>query len=238
MRIKLLTTVIVLLSLTACATAPKVATTAEDYKDAMMTPAPKVVLGPGDVIDIRFRFLPELDYQQAIRPDGKISLQMIDEVKAAGMTPEELDKHLTQLYSTRLKSPEITVIVVTLANQVVYVGGEVQTPGVLPLVGRLTAVQAVMNSGGFKETAEPENALVIRKGTDNQPVPILVNLQKVVDGNGTSIDMPLQPADVVYVPKSQIAKVNKFVRQYIQDVFLVRGPSLGFTYELHAEDPD
>lgn len=237
MKIKNLVTVIALLSLTACAVAPKGATTAEHFKDDMRSPAPKVVLGPGDVIDVKFRFLPELDYQQTIRPDGKISLQMVDEVKAAGMTPEELDDQLTQLYSSKLKSPEITVIVVSLANQVVYVGGEVATPGVLPLVGRLTAAQAVMNSGGFRETAEPANALIIRKGTDNQPVPILIDLQKVVDGSGTNVDVPLQPADIVYVPKSQIAKVDKFVRQYIQDLFLFRGPSLGFTYELHADNP-
>jgi len=236
MSIKVLVTVIALLSVTACASVPKAAMTPEDLNNESMSTASKVVLGPGDVIDVKFRFLPELDYQQAIRPDGKISLQMVDEVMAAGMTPEELDSHLTQLYSSKLKSPEITVIVISLANQVVYVGGEVDTPGVLPIAGSLTAVQAVMNAGGFRETAAPESAIIIRKGADNQPVPILVDLQKVVDGSDTNVDVQLQPADIVYVPKSQIAKVNKFVRQYVQDLFLFRGPSLGFSYELHADN--
>ncbi len=238
MKVKQLTMIIVLLSLSACATTSNVATSIPNPSTSMAPSPAKVVLGPGDVIDIRFRFLPELDYQQAIRPDGNISLQMVDEVMAAGMTPEELDNHLTKLYSSKLKSPEITVFVVTLANRVVYVGGEVGTPGMLPLLGNMTATQAVLNSGGFKETAEPENAIIIRKAQNNQPVPMLVNMQKVLDGDGTSVDVPLQPADIVYVPKSQIAKANLFVRQYIQDLLLFRGVNLGFTYELHAEDND
>jgi polysaccharide export outer membrane protein len=225
--------VIMVLSLTACAPATKITPSDVSLQHEMAPSASVVVLGPGDVIDVKFRFLPELDYQQSIRPDGKISLQMVDEVMAAGLTPEGLDNHLTQLYSTKLKSPEITVVVVSLANQNIYVGGEVENPGVLPLTGRLSALQAVVNSGGFKETAEPGSALIIRKGQDNQPVPIPVDLQKILYGSDSSMDILLQPADVVYVPKSSIAKVNKFVRQYIQDLVLFRG--FGFTYDLNND---
>lgn len=226
-------TIIMVLAVTACAPATKIPPSSGGLQNELATPDPVVVLGPGDVIDVKFRFLPELDYQQSIRPDGKISLQMVDEVMAAGLTPEGLDNHLTQLYSTKLKSPEITVVVVSLANQIIYVGGEVENPGVLPLTGRLSALQAVMNSGGFKETAEPESAIIIRKGQDNQPVPIAVDLQKILYGSDSDLDVLLQPADVVYVPKSSIAKANKFVRQYIQDLILFRG--FGFTYDLNND---
>lgn len=236
MKVKLFTTLVFLLSLTACASTSHVSSASPELSQGVGPQNTKVVLGPGDVLDIKFRFVPELNYQQAIRPDGKISLQMVDEVMAAGMTPNELDDHLTQLYASKLKSPDITVFVVTLANQVVYVGGEVETPGMLPLVGHMTVAQAVMNSGGFRETADPGSALIIRKGQDNQPVPVQVDLQSVLAGAGTSADVPLQPADIVYIPKSPIAKANKFVRQYIQDLFLFRGVNLGFTYELHADN--
>lgn len=228
--------IIIFLFMTACAATPKTVPSAMNQQQDVTTTEPTFVLGPGDVIDVKFRFLPELDYQQSIRPDGKISLQMVDEVTAAGFTPEDLDKHLTQLYSSRIKSPEITVVVVSLANQVVYVGGEVEAPGVLPLAGHLTALQAVVNAGGFRETAEPQSAIIIRKGPDNQPIPIPVDLQKVLNGGESNVDVVLQPSDVVYVPKSSIAKANKFVKQYIQDLFLFRGVSLGFSYELHADN--
>jgi len=231
--------IIIILFISACAPTSNIAPSATSAMNQQLEMAPSdpvVVLGPGDVIDVKFRFLPELDYEQTIRPDGKISLQMVDEVTAAGFTPEGLDKHLTQLFSSKIKSPEITVVVVSLANQVIYVGGEVLTPGVLPLAGQLTALQAVVNAGGFKETAEPQNAIIIRKGEDNQPIPILVDLQKVLNGGDTNGDVLLQPSDVVYVPKSAIAKANLFVKQYIQDLILFRGVSLGFSYELHADN--
>ncbi len=217
--------------LTACAATPSV-TSAVANPQKVMAP---VVLGPGDVIEVKFRFWPELDYQQSIRPDGKISLQMVDDVMAAGFTPEDLDKQLTRLYATKLKSPEITVIVVSLANQNIYVGGEVMTPGIIPLVGHLTPIQAVMNSGGFRETAAPESAIIIRKGRDNRPVPIPMDLQEELGGrdSGSAPAFQLQPADVVYVPKSSIAKANKFVREYIQDLILFRGVGIGFNYDLN-----
>ncbi len=230
-----LVSIVIFLFLTACSTTP-ITPSAMNQQQGMATADSEVVLGPGDVIDVKFRFLPELDYEQSIRPDGKISLQMVDEVTAAGLTPDGLDKHLTQLYSSRIKSPEITVIVVSMANQVVYVGGEVETPGALPMAGHLTALQAVVNAGGFRETASPQSAIIIRKGQDNQPVPIPVDLQKVLSGGDSNVDVALQPSDVVYVPKSSIAKANKFVRQYIQDLFLFRGVSLGYSYELHADN--
>lgn len=228
--------IVIVLSVTACGPSVKGSSSAVKLQKEMPHSASPVVLGPGDVIDVKFRFLPELDYQQTIRPDGKISLQMVDEVTAAGLTPKGLDEHLTRLYSAKLKAPEITVVVVSLANQMIYVGGEVEEPGILPLAGRLSALQAVFNSGGFRETAEPKSAIVIRKGKDNRPVPIKVNLQKVLDGRDPSADVFLQPTDIVYVPKSSIAKVNKFVKQYVQDLILYRGLGIGLSYDLNPDD--
>ena len=208
---------------------------------SQLTPPPSennayepVILAPGDVIDVKFLYWPELDYRQIIRPDGKISLQLIDEVVAAGRSPQGLDDHLTQLYANKLKSPEITVFVVSLTNQNIYVGGEVEAPGVLPVAGRLSALQAVFNAGGFKETANPEHAIVIRRGEDNRPVSYAVNLQRALHEDGA--DLMLRPDDIVYIPKSSIAKVNQFVRQYIQDLLLYRGVGFGLSYDLNPSE--
>jgi protein involved in polysaccharide export with SLBB domain len=227
-----------LLVLVSCAHQPSTAldpqsmsTGATTEKTAPRT-LPQVILGPGDVIDVKFRVWPELDYQQTIRPDGRISLQLIDDVIAAGRTPQELDNHLTERYTSKLKAPEITVIVVSLAGQNVYVGGEVQNPGLLALTGNMSALQAVIHSGGLKESARANSAIIIRKGPDNQPVPIPLNLETAMMGNAASTDMQLQPNDVIYVPKTTIAKVNNFIRQYIEELFLFRGISLGFGYDL------
>ena len=199
-------------------------------------PAPYFIQ-PGDQLDIKFFYNPELNETLTVRPDGKISLQLVDEVQAAGLKPSQLDKVLTEKYAYELKKPVITVIVKSFGGQRIYVGGEVNRQGLIMLAGNMTPLQAVLNSGGFKETASPESAIIIRKGLDNRPVPIRMNLTDAMHGKSGSADFLLQPQDIVYVPKSAIAKANKFVNQYIEDLLLFRGVSFGFSYELHAEQP-
>ena len=101
----------------------------------------------------------------------------------------------------------------------------------------MTPLQAVFYAGGFKETAKPKKTIVIRKGPGNKPVPIKMDLSDAMRGKSGSAHFLLQPDDIVYVPKSAIAKANKFVNQYIEDLLLFRGVSFGFTYEVHADEP-
>jgi protein involved in polysaccharide export with SLBB domain len=198
-------------------------------------PSPYLIQ-PGDELDIKFFYNPELNETVAVRPDGKISLQLIDEIQAASLQPSELDRTLTNLYSRELKKPVITVIVRSFTGQRVYVGGEVNTPGLITLPPGISPLQAVFQSGGFKETAQPAETLIIRKGPDNRPVPLRIDLAAVMNANSQGADFKLQPDDIVYVPKSAIAKLNKFVSQYIEQLFLFRGVSLGFSYNLNSDD--
>ena len=193
------------------------------------------LIQPGDQLDIKFFYNPELNETLTVRPDGKISLQLVDEVQAAGLKPSQLDEVLTEKYGHELKEPVLTVIVRSFTSQRIYVGGEVNRQGLIPLTAGMTPLQAVFNAGGFEETAKPESAIVIRKGLDNRPVPIKMDLTDAMHGKSGSADFLLQPHDIVYVPKSAIAKANKFVNQYIENLLLFKGVSLGFSYELHDE---
>ena len=195
-------------------------------------PAPYFIQ-PGDKLDIKFFYNPEINESITVRPDGKISLQLIDEVQAAGLKPSQLDKVLTERYAYELKKPVITVIVRSFGGQRIFVGGEVNRQGLITIAGNMTPLQAVFNAGGFRETANPASAIIIRKGLDNRPVPIEINLDDAMEGKTGSADFLLQPDDVVYVPKSAIAKANKFVNQYIENLLLYRGISLGFTYQVN-----
>ena len=195
----------------------------------------KYVILPGDELDIKFFYNPELNETITVRPDGMISLQLVDEVRAAGMTPAELDQYLTDQYARELRKPVVTVIVRSFTGQRVYVGGEVNEQGLIELQPGLTPLQAVFQAGGFRETAQPAEAIVIRKDANNRPVPVKVDMTAAMNGNAESKNFRLQPDDVVFVPKSAIAKANKFVRQYVEELFLFRGVSLGFSYELHSD---
>ena len=188
------------------------------------------LIQPGDILDIKFFYNPELNESVTVRPDGYISLQLVNDVKASGLQPSQLNETLTQRYAGELKKPVITVIVKTFAGQRVYVGGEVGQQGLITMPAGLTALQAVMQSGGFKNTAQPSETLVIRKGSDSRPVPVRVDLDTMLSGGTAGQDFKLQPDDIVYVPKSAIAKANQFVNQYVEQLFLFRGISLGFTW--------
>ena len=193
---------------------------------------PEYYIQPGDQLDIKFFYNPELNETVLVRPDGKISLQLIDDVQAAMITPAQLDRFLTKIYAKELKKPEITVIVRSFSGQRVYVGGEVNRQGIINLTAGMTALQAVFNAGGLKETADPESAIVIRKGPDNQPIPMRVDLSAFHE-EYAGAGFHLQPHDIVYVPKTFIAEANKFVNQYVERLLLYRGASFGFSYELN-----
>ena len=199
--------------------------------------AAEYLIQPGDQLDIKFFYNPELNETVSVRPDGKISLQLVDDVQAAGLSPSQLDDFLTLEYGKELKKPLVTVIVRSFSGQRVYVGGEVNSQGLINLMNGMTPLQAIFNAGGLRETAKLEGTIVIRKGPDNRPIPIAVDLKKALYGGSQGEGFQLQPYDIVYVPKTFIAEANKFVNQYIERLLLFRGVSLGFSYELHSEAP-
>jgi protein involved in polysaccharide export with SLBB domain len=188
-------------------------------------------IAPGDELDIKFFYNPELNETVTVRPDGKISLQLIDEIHAADLQPLELDRQLTELYSRELRKPVLTVIVRSFTRQRIFVGGEVNTPGLIVLPAGMTALQAIFQSGGFMETADPAETLIIRKGANDKPIPLRIDLAAVMDADGGS-DLQLRSDDIIYVPKSAIANTNKFIDEYIGGLLMFRGWSFGVSQSL------
>lgn len=172
------------------------------------------VLSPGDVIDIKFSYNPELNDSQRIRPDGNITMQIIGDVKAAGLTPEALQEELTKRYADQLRKPSVIVTVKTLRNNKVYVGGQVNKPGEVEIPGRLTAFEAISQSGGFKtDTAAVQNVVIVRNRNGKQ-YGTVVNFQKALSGDEVT-PFYLRPGDIVYVPQTTIARLNQWVDQHI-----------------------
>jgi polysaccharide export outer membrane protein len=103
-------------------------------------------LQKGDTVEVRVFNLPELTQAAVVRPDGIVSFQLVGEIGAAGMTTEELAKALTDIYAKRFRQPEVSVSILSFANQTVYVGGEVNQPAALPLAGSLTLTAAIFRA--------------------------------------------------------------------------------------------
>jgi polysaccharide biosynthesis/export protein len=194
---------------------------------ANVYPQKAYLIDAGDELEIRFFYNPELNDRVIVRPDGFISLQIVGELSVAGMTPGQLTSTLRQQYDSMIQRPEITVTVRTFAAQRVYVDGEVNRPGVVPLTGRVTVLQAIAVAGGYKETARTREAVLIRRGPSNEPLAVPINLENIVNGKDMSQDILLLPYDIVFVPKSSITNVDSFVRQYIRNILPL---DLGFVY--------
>lgn len=194
-------------------------------EDARLNPLPTGAyrIQLGDLLAIRFFNNPEFNQEATVRPDGKITLPYIDDVQVAGLTPSEVDASITEQFRRVLLRPEITIIVREFAGQRVYVGGEVSEPGLIPLTGRTTALQAILSAGGFLDTARVNQVLLIRRGRDNRHAGHALDLTRVLRTGQIDADVMLQPSDVVYVPKTRIAKVNQFVDQYIRRLLPLPG---------------
>lgn len=169
----------------------------------------------GDRLAIRFWAVPEFDQEVVVRPDGKISLPYVDAVEAAGRSPEELDDQLTELYAAELKNPAITVVVEQAMANRVFVGGEVQQQGPVPIFGQLTLVQALQEAGGLLVSARRQQVLVIRTTPSGERLARSIDIRPILSGQNPQLDVPLQTADIVFVPRTRINNVNLFVEQYL-----------------------
>jgi protein involved in polysaccharide export with SLBB domain len=192
---------------------------------ARTAPAPEYRIQPGDDLEIKFLYNPELNERLPVRPDGRISLQFVKEVLVVGLTPKELGDLLTEKYGPELKKPDVTVIVRSFSAQKVFVDGEVNRGGLLPLTGPLTVLQAIAQAGGVKDTARLTEVLVIRQNPNGPFLTSVVDISKAIDGTDKSQDIALMPYDVVFVPKSPIANVDTWVDLYIRRLLPFSLPS-------------
>ena len=177
-----------------------------------------VILAPGDEVEVKFYYTPELDVRQVVRPDGNLSLLLIGEIKAEGKTPGLLTDELVRWYKPHLKEPQVAVIVRSLYNRRVYVTGQVVTPGVIEMPGRLTLMEAVMGAGGFSlEEADTKHVIVIRKKGGIRCA-CKIDMGPSLDGKSIHEPFYLFPKDVVFVPRTGIAKLNQWVDQHINKI--------------------
>jgi protein involved in polysaccharide export with SLBB domain len=172
----------------------------------------------GDSISIKYVYHQEMAQEDTVRPDGKITLKLIGEIMVAGMTTNELEKQIVARASDQIKDPEVVVSISKFSEKQVFVGGEVGKPGTLVYRRGLTPLQAVIASGGFKETASPDSVVLVRLGPNNEEIiSRKVNLEDVVR-DGTKEQVFLAPNDIIFVPRSSIADANLWVKQHIVDL--------------------
>jgi polysaccharide export outer membrane protein len=171
-----------------------------DLDSGKKLPKPEpIVLHEGDSVRISFPGAPNLNTTSQIRRDGRITLQLVGEVLAAGLTPSQLEQELIKAYGPQLQTKEVTVAVESSAFPV-YVTGAVLRPGKIMSDRPLTALEAVMEAGGFDYTkANLKEVTVIRRDNDHTEHH-KINLKRVLHGEDSG-QFNLKPSDIVYVPE-------------------------------------
>ncbi len=158
------------------------------------------VIGAEDVLSINVWKEQELSRQVPVRPDGMISLPLLGDVKASGLTPLQLQDQLTTDLKKYISDPQVTVIVNQVNSLAFNVVGEVLKPGYYPLTRRMTVLDAIAMAGGFRDFAKVKKIYVLRTEADGKQVRLPFNYKNVVKGKNPNQNIELQPRDTLVVP--------------------------------------
>jgi polysaccharide biosynthesis/export protein len=160
---------------------------------------PNYVIGAQDVLDISVWKNPELTRTVPVRPDGKISLPLLNDVQAAGLTPSQLAAQINTGLRKFITDPQVTVIVNQINSQRVYILGEVTRAGAYPLLPGMTVLQALSSAGGFTQFANMKKIYVLRQVNGSQQK-LFFNYKEVLSGKRTDENIPVRAGDTIVVP--------------------------------------
>lgn len=172
----------------------------------------RYVLRPGDTLETEYRLTPDLNQTFMIEPDGHVNLQVAGDLKLGGLTVEQARQLILKRDSVSLVNPELNLVLKGFTQPTITVAGEVSKPGRFDLRENTSALEAVMEAGGFTAGAKTGQVLVFRKVDDQLAEVHQLKLGKINNDNQLlEHDMDLRPGDVVYVPRDKISKLQHYM---------------------------
>ena len=166
---------------------------------AGVVPPADYVIGPDDVLTVVFWRDKDMSTEVAVRPDGMISLPLLNDVKAAGLTPDQLRDELTKAAEKFVEVPSVSVVVKTINSRKVFITGQVGKPGPYPLTAPTTVMQLIATAGGVHEFADTKNITILRTENGRQ-VALRFNYNDVLKRKNLKQNIELKPGDTIIVP--------------------------------------
>jgi polysaccharide biosynthesis/export protein len=157
------------------------------------------VIGPGDMLSIVFWREPDLSAKVVVRPDGRISIALLNDVVATGLTPEQLGLKLADGAKRFVQDPTVTVVVEQINSRRVFITGQVSKPGPYPLMSSMNVLQLISIAGGLLEYADDKGIIVMRN-ENGKPTIYKFNYKDVIRGKNLKQNIDLKPGDTVSVP--------------------------------------
>ena len=164
-----------------------------------MTPPPGYVIGPDDQLFIVYWREKDLSAEVVVRPDGQISLPLLNDVAAGGLTPEQLRLAITQGATKFVADPTVSVVVKAINSRKVFITGQIAKPGPYPLGGPTTILQLIATAGGVAEYAEKKKIVIVRRENGKDRT-LRFNYEDVVKGKNLAQNIDLKPGDSIIVP--------------------------------------
>jgi len=158
------------------------------------------IIGTEDVLTINVWKEPEMSRTLPVRPDGMITLPLIGELKAAGLTPVQLQDQITTALRKFMSDPQVTVIVLEVRSLTFNIVGQVLRPGYFPLTRRMTVLDAIALAGGFQPFAKQKKIYILRTEANGKQARLRFNYKDVIRGRHAEENIQLQPRDTVVVP--------------------------------------
>ena len=158
------------------------------------------IIGADDVLAINVWKEPEISKTVPVRPDGMISLPLLGEIKARGLTPVQLEDQISDSLKKIMSDPQVTVIVSQVNSLTFNIRGQVARPGYFPLTRPMTVLDAIALCGGFRDFAKQKKIYVLRTGPDGKQVQFKFNYKEVIKGKNMAQNIQLQPHDTLVVP--------------------------------------
>jgi polysaccharide biosynthesis/export protein len=173
---------------------------------------PRYTLRAGDVLTLEYRYTPELNQTVTVLPDGYVNLTLVGDVKVSDLTVEQAREAIITKAKESLNEPELNLILKEFQPPYVVVAGEVAKPGTMNLRENTTAMQAILLSGGFSESAQTSQVLLFRKINGDTAEIRVLNLAKVRKTADLEHDASLEAGDILYVPRDKIQKVSRYIK--------------------------
>jgi len=172
---------------------------------------PRYQICVSDVLELDFPFTPEFNQTVTVQPDGYISLRGLDALYVENKTVPELTQMLQDGYGKILHDPIISIVLKDFERPYFIVGGQVSHPGKFELRGDTTVVQALQIAGGFNEDAKHSQVYLFRRVSNDWIETRRLDVKKMLQTGSLVEDMHLRPGDMLYVPKSAMAKIKKYI---------------------------
>lgn len=192
------------------------ASTVPEFKDR----SPRYRIEAGDSFDVSFELSPEFNQTVSVQPDGFVTLRGVGDLKVAGQTVPELTQTLRTAYSKILNDPLVSVVLKEFEKPYFVADGQVAKPGKYEMHGQMTLTQAIAVAGGFNSAAKHSQVLLFRRVDDQWTEAKLINVKKMQKEGNLNEDPFLHPGDMLFVPKSAMSKIDRFIPNLSMGTYL------------------